>query len=70
MVHLSEGRPVGGLPVPALSHESVDPGWTARRTLHPVATLQQLGVRGENNVNFYCHDKSIENDLIGALKKS
>ena len=42
MVHLSEGWPVGGLPVPALSHQSVDPSRAARRTLHPVSALQQL----------------------------
>ena len=42
VVHLSEGWSVGRLPVPALSHESVDPGRTARRTLHSVSTLQEL----------------------------
>ena len=45
VVHLSEGWSVGGLPVPALPHQGVDPGRAPGGTLHPVATLQQLSNR-------------------------
>ena len=42
-----EGGSLHGVLVPALQHNVVEGGWTARRTLHPVAVLnlvQYLGV--------------------------
>ena len=44
MVSLPEGRPLDILPLPAVSHQTVDPRWTPWRTFHPVAALQQLKI--------------------------
>lgn len=45
MVSLPEGRPLDILPLPAVSHQTVDPRWTPWRTFHPVAALQQLKIK-------------------------
>ena len=40
--HTRARMPRGWLPVPALSHEAVDPAWAEGGTLHAVAALQEL----------------------------